>query len=63
MVPMKPFLILKLIVGIPISYYFAVFFEHYMWHESWEISYKLAPLSVVFLYTALAIRYGVKSGR
>jgi hypothetical protein len=52
----------KVIIGIPLAYYFSVMYMHYVWHYCWEISYKMAPLGTVGIFVVLAIRYAIKNG-
>ena len=54
--------VFKVIVGIPLAYYSSVMYMHYGWHESWETSYKMAPMCTIGVLFGLLIVYALKNG-
>ena len=54
--------VFKIIIFIPATYYLSVLVIRYFFHESWETSYKMAPMCTVGALFYAGIRYVLKNG-
>ena len=54
--------VFKVIVGIPLVYYSSIADLHYMFHESWETAYKIAPMCTIGAGFMFLIVYAIKKG-